>query len=578
MDVRFRSTPDDSTRPTPPTAPVPHVPPGVRDRRGARVLDPDTAARPAGTRVDPTVYLAGRLLVRGVPGGTADSTLAKLKAWSAAQGHHLDWSIAPHRRAAAKSYSAEDLELLDAVLHTPVDITLAHQAPAPPPDAWRLLQLLRYDLREETELTDSLALDHLMAAGGSDAGPAWNGAGGMWAGVGGMWAGVGGIWAGVSGALGAPGYALGSRMPVVWSAPDPRTASSARASAHTPVVAVLDSGIGAHPWFAAEGEGFTRFRGPGTAAEVISELDAPGTSAALPDDPLNGGLRTLAGHGTFVAGIVRQRCPNAHLLDVPVMGPDGTVAESDVLLALGELLRLHRRGEIPVPSNDRAAGRLDVVNLSMGYYHETPEDPVAAAPLALLLHALADAGIAVVAAAGNGATTTPFFPAALSTRVQGSTSLVGVGALTPDDRTVAAFSNHGEWVNALAPGAAVVSTVPVGLQGSHQRSLEAAREDPLPRGTIDPDDFSSGFALWGGTSFAAPWIAGDIAAGITRPGGAARAVEAMLALRRAHLDAVRRGSRTGASLLDPSLEGRIGQGPTERERRMHERPDEGVAR
>jgi subtilase family serine protease len=31
------------------------------------------------------------------------------------------------------------------------------------------------------------------------------------------------------------------------------------------------------------------------------------------------------------------------------------------------------------------------------------------------------------------------------------------------------------------------------------------------RATIDPDNFSSGFATWSGTSFAAPVLAGEIA-------------------------------------------------------------------
>ena len=40
------------------------------------------------------------------------------------------------------------------------------------------------------------------------------------------------------------------------------------------------------------------------------------------------------------------------------------------------------------------------------------------------------------------------------------------------------------------------------------------RTDPLPRGTIDPDDYSSGFAAWSGTSFAAPVLAGEVAKGL----------------------------------------------------------------
>jgi hypothetical protein len=34
------------------------------------------------------------------------------------------------------------------------------------------------------------------------------------------------------------------------------------------------------------------------------------------------------------------------------------------------------------------------------------------------------------------------------------------------------------------------------------------------RETIDPDDFSGGFAVWSGTSFAAPVAAGEVAAAL----------------------------------------------------------------
>jgi hypothetical protein len=36
------------------------------------------------------------------------------------------------------------------------------------------------------------------------------------------------------------------------------------------------------------------------------------------------------------------------------------------------------------------------------------------------------------------------------------------------------------------------------------------------RATIDPDDFHSGFGVWSGTSFAAPVLAGQIAAQLCR--------------------------------------------------------------
>jgi hypothetical protein len=68
------------------------------------------------------------------------------------------------------------------------------------------------------------------------------------------------------------------------------------------------------------------------------------------------------------------------------------------------------------------------------------------------------------------------------------------------------FSNAGAWVRAHAPGASVVSTVPA-FQGGYQ-PMSAMMLDGRIRQAPDPDDFSNGFALWSGTSFAAPLFAG----------------------------------------------------------------------
>ena len=108
---------------------------------------------------------------------------------------------------------------------------------------------------------------------------------------------------------------------------------------------------------------------------------------------------------------------------------------------------------------------LDVVNLSLGYYHETP-DEADDTVLHDLLQDFADEGIVVVACAGNDATRARFFPAAFA--VQDREGLVGVGATNPDDRSVALFSNVGDWVTAHAPGAGIVSTVPVTLSGARE--------------------------------------------------------------------------------------------------------------
>ena len=54
-------------------------------------------------------------------------------------------------------------------------------------------------------------------------------------------------------------------------------------------------------------------------------------------DPLIGELDTHTGHGTFIAGIVRQIAPDATVLALRIMHSDGIVYEGDLLYALGLL-------------------------------------------------------------------------------------------------------------------------------------------------------------------------------------------------------------------------------------------------
>jgi subtilisin family serine protease len=88
--------------------------------------------------------------------------------------------------------------------------------------------------------------------------------------------------------------------------------------------------------------------------------------------------------------------------------------------------------------------------------------------------------------------------------------IVSVGALNPNRRTDAMFSNAGPWVRAYAPGASVVSTLPA-FQGGYE-PVARTRVFGRIREAIDPDDFRGGFAVWTGTSFSAPVLAGTIAA------------------------------------------------------------------
>jgi subtilisin family serine protease len=88
-----------------------------------------------------------------------------------------------------------------------------------------------------------------------------------------------------------------------------------------------------------------------------------------------------------------------------------------------------------------------------------------------------------------------------------------VGALNPDGST-ALFSNDGPWVGYLRPGASLVSTMPVTYDAAREPSHEIAGSDGEVRAALDPDDFSSGFGVWSGTSFSAPVFAGEVAAAL----------------------------------------------------------------
>ena len=203
--------------------------------------------------------------------------------------------------------------------------------------------------------------------------------------------------------------------------------------------------------------------------------------------------------------------------------------------------------------------------LSLGYYHETPEDGLYDITLYGLLSAIGRTGTVIVCSAGNDATDRPQFPAALWDWPGGdaslahpdpeSTPIISVGALNPNG-TVALFSNDGPWVWTWAPGAAVVSTMPPlngGFNAMGSRWFEGRR-----RSSIDPDDFRGGFAVWSGTSFAAPVIAGRLAAAIDELGPASTHEE-----RR-----IRAGKAIARVMEDPARAAALGQAGREEWERL----------
>jgi serine protease len=245
-------------------------------------------------------------------------------------------------------------------------------------------------------------------------------------------------------------------------------------------------------------------------------------------DPLQGAIDPFFGHGTFIAGLVRQQCPDADLLSVKLMGPDGVVDEASLIAVLDWLADRHAAAQ----DGGAPADVVDVVALSLGYYHEEPEDVAFDSPLRQRLDDLRALGVVVVAAAGNDSTSRPFYPAAFTPFRDGSVRsvlasgepdappLISVAALNPD-RSVALFSNGGDWVSCYSPGAALVSTLPVvdaGARAATVLGFPPATPDtvqPSFRGGIDPDHYT-GFGTWSGTSFAAPVAAGAVAAGLVQ--------------------------------------------------------------
>ncbi len=181
-------------------------------------------------------------------------------------------------------------------------------------------------------------------------------------------------------------------------------------------------------------------------------------------------IDSMAGHGTFIAGIIKMVAPTCRLrVQGPLTGY-GDISERDLTIVLQRLLE---------------TGAPDLLNLSLGGY--AVEDMPA---LGKAVRDLRTAGTIVVASAGNDGTCQPTYPAAFR-------GVIAVGALGPFGP--AHFTNYGHWVRACAPGVDVVSTF-----------FEA---DPK----AEQEQFN-GWATWSGTSFAAPAVVGALARAVLADG------------------------------------------------------------
>lgn len=265
-----------------------------------------------------------------------------------------------------------------------------------------------------------------------------------------------------------------------------------------PRVAVLDTAIGQHAWFDADrpADGFEVAGTPIGQYIHPHRVDPAGNGASDPiEDRLLGTLASRAGHGTFIAGLLRQMCPEAAIVDMPIMDASGVVPEHLLIRALDLVLAKQRE----------SPGWADAVVLSLGYYSEDPDDAEFTSGLKRVLLDLGRSGVAVFASAGNDSTSVPCFPAAFAADPDfadpEAIPVVSVAALNPDG-TVAIFANDGPWVTAAEVGVNVVSSIPA-FDGSAQAAIRATGPGGW-RSAIDPDDFTGGFASWSGSSFATP--------------------------------------------------------------------------
>jgi hypothetical protein len=233
-------------------------------------------------------------------------------------------------------------------------------------------------------------------------------------------------------------------------------------------VAILDTGI----WRGADDD-FVR---DDAAAADPYDYDL------LRADPASQYLDFGAGHGTFVAGIVRQLAPRAKVDIIRVLGSSGVGLESDIAKGF-----------------DRAReAEADVVLCAFAGYSYGDERPKA---MEAALGRLREGSVVIAAAGNERQASRPCWPAAF-----------------PDVEAIAALDSARDGGLAMKGGVAAPAwytntgpDVTYAAAGTWSSSFVTGEEDPRFETDQHPDRFT-GSARGAGTSFAAAAVAGAIAA------------------------------------------------------------------
>jgi subtilisin family serine protease len=198
----------------------------------------------------------------------------------------------------------------------------------------------------------------------------------------------------------------------------------------------------------------------------------------------SGRIRPYAGHGTFVAGVVRSIAPACNVrvlsLHVDPRQPGGGVRELELVRRLDDALQ-YKPHLINLSAGARTRLNLPARSFELWWADVSKTHP----------------DLVVVAAGGNDGSPHDFWPASFDWAV-------GVGSLDRNGQ-VSSFSNHGASVDAYALGRNIVNAFPKGKYVGHEHPIIG-----------DERIFTQMLARWSGTSFATPIVTGLIAAEMSR--------------------------------------------------------------